>query len=324
MTAHSPFDAWTGPGKDAFEFWISFFPTAPLFGVDWRFADMMHPAMSPFLQAGAMPFPVPFPGTRAASAAARPGELDSPARADEAAAMPVARATEVTAEAAEDAGRLAIETGRAAGRAAESAAESILEARRAAPGAADDTGGRTAPAPAAESLFTSPVPAAVARPDETDEHRGETGETTDIAERAIESLTSAAKVAEGAKADLEPRFSALEDEKVEDQPGTQPTAPGTDPARPSAADAFDAAIAAAPKPDVLLAERPENPDDLTTLNGIGSGLQRQLNKLGVWQIGQIARMTDADLAWIDAHLTSFKGRCFRDDWIGQAKARLAK
>jgi len=32
--------AWMKPGYEAFEYWISFFPTAPMFGVPWRFGDV--------------------------------------------------------------------------------------------------------------------------------------------------------------------------------------------------------------------------------------------------------------------------------------------
>ena len=36
-------DAFTGPAREIFEAWISFFPTAPLFGVKWRFAPDFEP-----------------------------------------------------------------------------------------------------------------------------------------------------------------------------------------------------------------------------------------------------------------------------------------
>ena len=62
------------------------------------------------------------------------------------------------------------------------------------------------------------------------------------------------------------------------------------------------------------------PDDLTRIKGIGPGLARQLNDLGIRNFSQIAALSEAELAAIDEKLTSIKGRCFRDDWIGQAKA----
>ncbi|HUS55365.1 MAG TPA: hypothetical protein VMY41_15350 [Thermohalobaculum sp.] len=37
-------------------------------------------------------------------------------------------------------------------------------------------------------------------------------------------------------------------------------------------------------------------------------------------LSQIANFSKRDLTRIDKKLTAFKGRCFRDDWVGQAKA----
>ncbi|MEM7211454.1 MAG: hypothetical protein AAF479_06075 [Pseudomonadota bacterium] len=34
------FEAYSQTGKAMFDYWISFFPTAPLFGVDWRYGDL--------------------------------------------------------------------------------------------------------------------------------------------------------------------------------------------------------------------------------------------------------------------------------------------
>lgn len=61
-------------------------------------------------------------------------------------------------------------------------------------------------------------------------------------------------------------------------------------------------------------------DDLTRIKGIGPGLARQLEALGIRTFRQLAALSEAELAAIDAKLASIKGRCFRDDWIGQARA----
>ena len=90
------------------------------------------------------------------------------------------------------------------------------------------------------------------------------------------------------------------------------------------ADTVDKAVAAAPKPKMLLDKRPDEVDDLKAIKGIGPDLERQLNGLGLYRFDQLAGMTDADLAWLDSNITRFKGRCFRDDWVGQAKSRLAR
>lgn len=61
-------------------------------------------------------------------------------------------------------------------------------------------------------------------------------------------------------------------------------------------------------------------DDLTRIKGIGPGLAQQLDTLGIRSFAQLAALTPEELAEIDEKLTSIKGRCFRDDWLGQAKA----
>ncbi|WP_395450954.1 NADH-ubiquinone dehydrogenase [Aminobacter sp. UC22_36] len=64
-------------------------------------------------------------------------------------------------------------------------------------------------------------------------------------------------------------------------------------------------------------EKPETPDDLKAISGIGPKLEQVLNGLGIWTYGQIAGWTAEEVAWADDYL-GFKGRIGRDDWIGQA------
>ncbi|WP_269929754.1 NADH-ubiquinone dehydrogenase [Aminobacter sp. HY435] len=64
-------------------------------------------------------------------------------------------------------------------------------------------------------------------------------------------------------------------------------------------------------------ERPQTPDDLKAISGIGPKLEQVLNGLGIWTFGQIAGWTPQEVAWADDYL-GFKGRIGRDDWIGQA------
>jgi NADH-quinone oxidoreductase subunit E len=63
--------------------------------------------------------------------------------------------------------------------------------------------------------------------------------------------------------------------------------------------------------------KPEKPDDLKLISGIGPKLEQVLNGLGIWTYGQIANWGREEIAWVDDYL-SFKGRIGRDDWIGQA------
>ncbi|PWK69170.1 NADH-ubiquinone dehydrogenase [Aminobacter sp. AP02] len=64
-------------------------------------------------------------------------------------------------------------------------------------------------------------------------------------------------------------------------------------------------------------ERPEMPDDLKAIAGIGPKLEQVLNGLGIWTYSQVAGWTEQEVAWADDYL-GFKGRIGRDDWIGQA------
>ena len=69
-------------------------------------------------------------------------------------------------------------------------------------------------------------------------------------------------------------------------------------------------------------DKPESPDDLKSISGIGPKLESVLNGLGIWTFRQIAGWTQEEVAWVDDYL-SFKGRIGRDGWIAQA-ARLAE
>ena len=73
------------------------------------------------------------------------------------------------------------------------------------------------------------------------------------------------------------------------------------------------------KPELLTAARGGKGDDLELIWGVGKKLATMLNEMGVWHFDQIAAWTPAELAWVDARLTGFKGRAVRDDWISQAK-----
>ena len=73
-------------------------------------------------------------------------------------------------------------------------------------------------------------------------------------------------------------------------------------------------------PAGLLAEAPAVIDDLKLLKGVGPKLEAELNAIGVYTFAQIAEMSEDNLHWIDAQISSVRGRPIRDDWAGQAKA----
>lgn len=69
-------------------------------------------------------------------------------------------------------------------------------------------------------------------------------------------------------------------------------------------------------------EKPETPDDLKQISGVGPKLEQVLNGLGIWTFDQIAAWQPEEAAWVDDYL-QFSGRIDRDNWISQAGA-LAK
>ena len=75
-------------------------------------------------------------------------------------------------------------------------------------------------------------------------------------------------------------------------------------------------------PAVLFDIAPLDADDLKQLKGVGPKLAEMLNAMGIYRFEQIAGFSEANLAWVDQNLTSFKGRPLRDDWVAQAKALL--
>jgi NADH-quinone oxidoreductase subunit E len=87
------------------------------------------------------------------------------------------------------------------------------------------------------------------------------------------------------------------------------------------------AAAAAPKPErpdgqPELLKKPRagaKADDLELIWGVGPGLAKTLNKMGIWHFDQIAAWTPKELKWVDANLKGFKGRASRDEWVKQAK-----
>lgn len=93
----------------------------------------------------------------------------------------------------------------------------------------------------------------------------------------------------------------------------------TETATASAHEAVESAESSARKA-VGAAPAADRADDLTRIKGIGPGVAGQLDKLGIRSFAQLAALTEAEMAEIDEKLTSIRGRCFRDDWIGQARA----
>jgi len=64
-------------------------------------------------------------------------------------------------------------------------------------------------------------------------------------------------------------------------------------------------------------------DDLTRINGIGSGTARKLSNLGITKYAQIASWNKKQVEEYDDKL-GYRGRVQREDWVGQAQALLAE
>ncbi|QQV77457.1 hypothetical protein H5J25_01080 [Sphingomonas aliaeris] len=102
-----------------------------------------------------------------------------------------------------------------------------------------------------------------------------------------------------------------------------PSAPVSTPA-PTAPPPVDRAIEAA-EPTAAPAAPASTPlaGNITQLKGLGPKLAATLADLGITRVDQIAAMSPADLADLDARLGAFKGRPTRDRWAEQAALLVA-
>jgi large subunit ribosomal protein L21 len=68
-----------------------------------------------------------------------------------------------------------------------------------------------------------------------------------------------------------------------------------------------------------IAQTPTSHDDLKLISGVGPGLEKKLRDAGITSYSQIAALTPAEIAELEANVVKFTGRITRDDWIGQAQ-----
>lgn len=80
-----------------------------------------------------------------------------------------------------------------------------------------------------------------------------------------------------------------------------------------------AGAAGGDKPPGRAAPDGGKPDDLRRIRGIGPKNEDVLNSLGIYHYDQIAALTPANIAWLEAYL-KLHGRIAREDWVGQARA----
>jgi len=73
-----------------------------------------------------------------------------------------------------------------------------------------------------------------------------------------------------------------------------------------------------------IAQAPVRQDDLKMISGVGPGLEKKLQDVGIVSYAQIAALTDVEITELETNVIKFSGRIKRDDWIGQATQLMAQ
>lgn len=178
-------------------------------------------------------------------------------------------------------------------------------------GASEEAAPKPKPKPEPAPALAAPAPAKAPAKAKKTAAKAK-AKTEDLVEAEIE---AGAAVAEAVAATVAP---AIPDDMAEAAPVVE--------AMEEAADAAETAVETAAEtaaPALLYASAPDAVDDLKLIKGVGPKLESELNGMGIYTFAQVASLTEANLAWIDDNLSTFKGRSVRDDWIGQASKLLA-
>ena len=61
-------------------------------------------------------------------------------------------------------------------------------------------------------------------------------------------------------------------------------------------------------------------DDLTRIKGIGAVMARTLNEIGIMSFGDLARLSQAEIAELESRVASLRGRIGRGGWVASAEA----
>lgn len=146
--------------------------------------------------------------------------------------------------------------------------------------------------PAAKAVKAKPAPAK-AKSATPAKAKPATATSDEGAVAVVEKLKSDAKIAAAAASETVPSAKAI-------APAAAPALEPEDFRRPTEI------------------EKPDSPDDLKLISGVGPKLEQVLNGLGIWTFAQIADWKAEEIAWVDDYL-QFKGRIDRDDWISQAR-----
>ena len=329
----------SGGGKDPtnpFEFWISLFPTAPLFGVKWAFGESssaLFAQSSAFASAFETPFATPMaafsfgpteeassagketPAPTAptllrlavqnpASAAPAPRSAASPSLAEREQSLLYTSARTVSPK---PAGSAALKsTGVSAAKVSTSKAPAskkpVAEKPKTEPKSKAKTEARTKSAtPAGKPAAAKPAKAPAAK-------------ASSVGDKESAKLSSA-KAAPKAAAKTASKSS---------QASTRKPAAAKAPRKPAARKpATPRGMKRLPDIPFPIYETPlKTADDLTRIKGVGEKLAAILNDRGVYTFEQISTFDKKAYAWLDETLHAFKGRAERDDWSAQAKALL--
>ncbi len=92
--------------------------------------------------------------------------------------------------------------------------------------------------------------------------------------------------------------------------------------RPASSQAVPADAPAMRQPQALAGPRAGQADDLKVIEGIGPKIEAMLHSMGFYHFDQLAKWTEAEIAWVDSQLTAFKGRMIREKWVEQARDLL--
>jgi predicted flap endonuclease-1-like 5' DNA nuclease len=139
-------------------------------------------------------------------------------------------------------------------------------------------------------------------------------ETTPVAKPAAKSAAKPA--AKSAKA--EPKAPAAK------STAKAAKAPVQKAAAKSAAKSDDATGTVGTAPATLSAPRGGKADDLKIIEGVGPAMEKLVNSLGFYHYDQIANWTAEEVAWVDSHMKTFRGRILRDKWQAQAKLIISE
>jgi NADH-quinone oxidoreductase subunit E len=122
-----------------------------------------------------------------------------------------------------------------------------------------------------------------------------------------------------------PQVEQAEKQRIAQSPRSEPETAFkspelSKPAGGKAADAGKPSLDDVNRPAAIA--RPDTPDDLKLISGIGPKIEGILNSLGIYTFAQVASWRKEERDWVDGYL-NFRGRIDRDGWVRQAEA-LAK